>query len=148
MISDIANVKEAISNHVVVAASKLRSQSSLCNSICIFIQTNRFHRQEPQYKTAQEILFSEPTQNTFELLKASDKALKLMYKPKFRYHKAGVILSQLIVKTGNKIIGIKAEEQFSIQTDLFSSTFINNKQQYRRDKFIDVIDELKSKLGK
>ena len=148
MVSDIDNLKEAISNHVVVAASKLRSQSSLCNSICIFIQTNRFHIQEPQYKTAQEILFSEPTQNTFELLKASDKALKLIYKPKFRYHKAGVILSQLIVKTDNRMISVKAEEQFSIQTDLFSSTFINKKKQYRRDKFIDVIDEINSKLGK
>ena len=81
-------------------------------------------------------------------LKASHKALKLIYKPKFRYHKAGVILSQLIVKTDNKMIGIKEEKQFSIQTDLFSSTFINKKKQYRRAKFIDVIDEINSKLGK
>ena len=152
MISDFDNLKEAISNHVVVAASKLRSQSSLCNSICVFIQTNRFHIKEPQYKNSKEILFSEPMQNTFRLLKASDQALKLIYRSKFKYHKAGVILSQLVTKTNyqinNEMVNTTREEKFGIQPDLFSNTLNNRKKQNRGDRFIDLIDEINSKLGK
>ena len=152
MISDFDNLKEALSNHIVVAASKLRSQSSLCNSICIFLQTNRFRIKEPQYRNSKEILFSEPTQNTFRLLKASDKALKLIYRPKFKYHKVGVILSQLVTKVShpinNEMMNMMRQEKCDIQSDLFSNTFNNKKKLDRGDRFVDLIDEINSKLGK
>ena len=119
VVTDISELKEAISNHVVTAVKKLRSQRSLCGRICVFIQTNKFRVEELQYKNAYEISFSEPTQNTFKLLKASDQALKVIYRSKFKYQKAGVMLSQLI--NNNKSVDLLERPQFNIQSDLLSS---------------------------
>ena len=144
--ADISELKEAISNHVVTAVKKLRSQRSLCGCICVFIQTNKFRVQELQYKNAYEISFSEPTQNTFKLLKASDQALKVIYRSKFKYQKAGVMLSQLI--NNNKSVDLLERPQFNIQSDLFSSFMQDNKKEYKRAKFADVVDQINNKLGK
>ena len=146
VVTDISELKEAISNHVVTAVKKLRSQRSLCGRICVFIQTNKFRVEELQYKNAYEISFSEPTQNTFKLLKASDQALKVIYRSKFKYQKAGVMLSQLI--NNNKSVDLLERPQFNIQSDLLSSFMQDNKKEYKRAKFADVVDQINNKLGK
>ena len=146
VVTDISELKEAISNHVVTAVKKLRSQRSLCGRICVFIQTNKFRVEELQYKNAYEISFSEPTQNTFKLLKASDQALKVIYRSKFKYQKAGVMLSQLI--NNNKSVDLLERPQFNIQSDLLSSFMQDNKREYKRAKFADVVDQINNKLGK
>ena len=56
----------------------------------VFIQTNKFRVEELQYKNAYEISFSEPTQNTFKLLKASDQALKVIYRLNSNIKKQGL----------------------------------------------------------
>ena len=146
VVTDISELKEAISNHVVTAVKKLRSQRSLCGRICVFIQTNKFRVEELQYKNAYEISFSEPTQNTFKLLKASDQALKVIYRSKFKYQKAGVMLSQLV--NNSKSVDLLERPQFNIQSDLLSSFMQDNKKEYKRAKFADVVDQINNKLGK
>ena len=66
--------------------------------LCFYFQTNKFRVEELQYKNAYEISFRTNTKY-FKLLKASDQALKAIYRSKFKYQKAGVMLSQLINNT-------------------------------------------------
>ena len=57
--------------------------------------TNRFMPDEPQYHPMASISLPFPAQDGFTLAKAAQRGLDAVYKPEFRYQKAGVMLMGL-----------------------------------------------------
>ncbi|MGB0180883.1 MAG: Y-family DNA polymerase [Candidatus Puniceispirillales bacterium] len=96
LISDRDSIAEAAASYTARAAEKLRKQNSLASGIYVFIRTNRFRTQDPQYSNAALIRFDEPTANTSTLIAAATRAIHQLYRPGFRYHKAGVMLTDLV----------------------------------------------------
>ena len=47
--TQLSDLKERVSSFAVVCAEKLRRQNSCCNAIMVFIHTNGFKPEEPQY---------------------------------------------------------------------------------------------------
>ncbi|MDE5688255.1 MAG: DUF4113 domain-containing protein, partial [Paramuribaculum sp.] len=60
-----------------------------------FISTNRFHRYAPQYFNSAAVALLEPTDFPADIIKAADTALKRIYRPEFRYKKAGITISRI-----------------------------------------------------
>lgn len=96
LISDRDSIAEAATSYTARAAEKLRKQNSLASGIYVFIRTNRFRTQDPQYSNAALIRFDEPTADTSTLIAAATRAIHQLYRPGFRYHKAGVMLTDLV----------------------------------------------------
>jgi DNA polymerase V len=48
----LPELSEAIVSHVSRAAEKLRGQDGICNAIHVFIHTNPFREQDPQYSSS------------------------------------------------------------------------------------------------
>jgi DNA polymerase V len=96
LISDRDSIAEAAASYTARAAEKLRKQNSLASGIYVFIRTNRFRTQDPQYSNAALIRFDEPTADTSTLIAAATRAIHQLYRPGFRYHKAGVMLTDLV----------------------------------------------------
>ncbi|OUU44176.1 MAG: hypothetical protein CBC12_13525 [Candidatus Puniceispirillum sp. TMED52] len=96
LISDRSSIEEAAASYTARAAEKLRKQNSLATGIYVFIRTNRFRTQDPQYSNAALIQFDEPTADTSTLIAAATRAIQQLYRPGFRYHKAGVMLTDLV----------------------------------------------------
>ncbi len=90
--TDYDYLKERISTFTCICAEKLRSQQSLCQEITIFILTNRFRKDLPQYRKSIRIRIAASNSSIF-LTKTAVKALDTIYKPGYYYKKAGVILS-------------------------------------------------------
>lgn len=96
MQSDEAYISEAISTFASACGSKLRAQQSCANIIMVFIHTNPFRKDDPQYYPTRVVKLPAATNSSIELVKYARMALKQIYKPGLRYKKAGVILSGIV----------------------------------------------------
>ncbi len=94
-VSDWAGLKQAIASHGATAAAKLRRERRVAQSLQVFITTNRFRPQEPQYANSEAIGLPYPTHNTLTIVRAALGATERLYRPRYTYHKAGVMLMDL-----------------------------------------------------
>ncbi len=98
MTSDIEVLKQAISNHAARCSEKLRHQGSSANMICVFVETNRFKENEPQYHNYKVVKLPVATNITTEIINYAIIGLNAIYKANFRYKKVGVIVSGMVDK--------------------------------------------------
>lgn len=92
----IEELNEAIASFTCIAAEKARAQASLATGLQVFIQTNRFNKNTLQYRNHAEINFDTPSNDTAHLITIAKNLLAEIYKPGFKYKKAGVLLKGLI----------------------------------------------------
>lgn len=100
MTEDIEQLKVAVSNYAASCAEKLRAQNSFARFATVFITTNYFRKDLPQYSSSALVEFPEATDNTFEIVNSCTKALSQLYRRGFKYKKAGVVLSGIVPLSG------------------------------------------------
>jgi DNA polymerase V len=93
LVTSQAELAQSVATHVARAAEKLRAQNSTTGALTVFIQTNPFKQYEPQHHQSITIPLPDASDNTLTLTNAALAGLKQIYKPNFRYKKAGVILN-------------------------------------------------------
>lgn len=89
-------LSEAIATYATRAAEKLRAQRSICGHTSVWIETNRFKPDSPQYSNVISCSLPEPTAFTPMLIKYSLHLLKKIYRDGFGYKKAGVALLDIV----------------------------------------------------
>ncbi|ROL61006.1 Y-family DNA polymerase [Bacteroidetes/Chlorobi group bacterium ChocPot_Mid] len=90
------DVSQAVANYVTRAAVKLRKQRSAARILSVFLRTNPFKNEMPQYHNGVMVELPVPTDSTAELLEYATKGLVQIFKPEYKYHKAGVMLTGII----------------------------------------------------
>lgn len=95
MVTTLDALSEAVSTYMTRAAEKLRRQSSVCSAVYVFVQTNRFREQDPQYNRGLVVPLIHPSSDTRPLVSAALFGLKRIYRAGFQYKKAGVMLMEL-----------------------------------------------------
>ncbi|MFT3994835.1 MAG: Y-family DNA polymerase [Dysgonomonas sp.] len=125
-VSNIEDLKEAIAYYVSVCAEKLRKQRSCAVSLLVFIQTNSFREDLPQYFNNKTIDLLVPSNSTLEITKYALMALESIYRDGFEYKKAGVIITEIVPDSG-------------IQTNLF-----DNVDREKHTRLMKVVDNLNS----
>lgn len=93
--TDKEYIKERISTFAASCAEKLRKQQSTCTLVTVFIYTNRFQKEQPQYYKSINITLPFPTNSSIEIIKQAKKGLDVIFKMGYAYKKAGVIVSGL-----------------------------------------------------
>ncbi len=94
-ITDIDNLKERVSTFAVSCAEKLRKQKSHCNALMLFIHTNGFNKDQPQYSRSIVVKLPYATNSSIILSQFALKGLEAIYKKGFHFKKAGVIVMEL-----------------------------------------------------
>lgn len=94
----LESLREAVASYLGRAAEKLRRQHSVAGAVYVFVMTNRFKDDEPQYNGGITVPLSEATDDTRSLTAAALKGLVAIYRPGLRYKKAGVMLTILSAK--------------------------------------------------
>jgi DNA polymerase V len=92
MVLTLDELREAVSTYMTRAAEKLRHQGSVCGVVQVFVQTNQFRSQDPQYSNAITIPLTVSTSDTRRLIGAALYGLEQIYRPGYFYKKAGVVL--------------------------------------------------------
>jgi DNA polymerase V len=85
-------LEERISTFAVTCAEKLRLQKSCCNSVMVFIQTNRHRIELPQYNRNIVFNLPFPTNSSIEISNFALQALSIIFREGYEYKRAGVIV--------------------------------------------------------
>lgn len=128
MVTELADLEDALSHFVSNAARKLRDQNSVANMLQIFILTNRFRQDQEQYSPHLAIPLITPTANTMTLQKYALQGLKVIFKPGYHYKKAGGILSEI-------------SKASVYQTDMFASV-------PEKPELMQTLDRINQRYGK
>ena len=94
VVTEIDDLREAVSEFASRAAEKLRRQGGHTQQVLVFVRTSPF-RLDPQYSRSIVVPLVRPGADTTLLVEAAVAGLRCIYKPGFRYAKAGVMLLEL-----------------------------------------------------
>lgn len=131
MITDLDGLRTHVSNYAARCAEKLRQQGTVASIVGVFLNTNAFREDLPQYWNFQEMRLVTPSSSTITIVKAANEVLQKLYRPGYHYKKAGVI-----------VMGIGPNSP--IQQDLFDI----NAEQFEKMKRLDaVIDRINKVNG-
>jgi DNA polymerase V len=95
MVTELAVLKDALSTFVTNACTKLRAQNSHAAVIQVFLQTNRFRKDLPQYMPSLAVPLPYPTNDSLEVNRWADYLCERMFKDGYQYKKAGIMLSEI-----------------------------------------------------
>lgn len=91
-VKDIQSLQAAVTHHITSGAQKLREQNTVANMVAVFINTNRFRDDLPQYSNHKMLVLPKSTNDTITLNRAAQQLLKVIYRPGFEYKKSGIEL--------------------------------------------------------
>jgi DNA polymerase V len=94
-VTELADLKEAVSEFASRAGEKLRRQHGLANLVHVFVRTSPF-RPDPQYSGSIVVPLRPATADTTRIAEAALAGLAQLFKPGFLYAKAGVMLLDLL----------------------------------------------------
>lgn len=100
-VTELTDLKEAISMYAQDACKRLRDEGLLCGCLIAFVQSNPFDPNVPFYNKSITGSFSEPTDCAVDFVKAATRMLNDIYKEGIKYKKCGVVLTCLEPKSGH-----------------------------------------------
>ncbi|MDV4217624.1 Y-family DNA polymerase [Acinetobacter baumannii] len=100
-VTELTDLKEAISMYAQDACKRLRDEGLLCGCMIAFVQSNPFDPNVPFYNKSITGSFSEPTDCAIDFVKAATRMLNDIYKEGIKYKKCGVVLTGLEPKSGH-----------------------------------------------
>lgn len=127
----LTELKEAVALYVTIATEKLREGEQVASAIQVFIHTN-FHRQDQnQYSNSAATMLPNPTSHSPTIVKTAHRLLEQIYKPGYKYKKAGIILTKLMPKD-------------QIQLDFFKK----HEENPRHEAVMQTLDKINAKHGR
>ncbi len=126
MITDPEELSLRVSDFAAICARKLRDEGSVAGTIGVFLMSNRFRDDLEQYFPQDLEHFDIPTSNTPEIVAASLKIMKRIYREGIRYKKAGVIVMDI-------------QDARFVQPDLFDA---KKEERLRNDRISRIMDQV------
>jgi DNA polymerase V len=130
-VTSLSELQEAVSVYMSTAALKLREQGSVAATAHVYIHTNPHKSEEPQYSRGITIALAQATDDTMQLVAAVKAGLLRIYRPGYRYKKAGVMLADIT-------------PAHVIQTRLFADSAVAEKSL----KLMAAMDGINLRMGK
>lgn len=130
----LADLTEAVTEFASRAAEKVRKQHSLAAQIMVFIRTSPF-RQAAQYSRSVVVPLRRPCGDTGALVQAAVLGLQAIYRPGFKYAKAGVML-----------LGLQPDSVVQGELDWDDSDPLAH--QGDRSQLMTALDTLNGRFGK
>jgi len=125
----LEDLQQAVATFAQRACEKLRGRSLQAGGVWVFLHTNPFKPEAPQYHPSKAFNFVVPTADTRDVLMVAQGLAKAMWKPGYRYKKAGIGLLDLTASDVH-------------QGDLFSGVDPRSKA------LMDVMDRANAKFGR
>ena len=129
MITDLDGLRTHVSNFAARCTEKLRQQGTVASIVGVFLHTNAFREDLPQYWNFQEMRLITPTNSSIAIVKAANNVLQKLYRQDYHYKKAGVI-----------IMGIAPNAP--IQQDFFDITAEQIEKMRRLDAIVDRLNKV------
>ncbi len=125
----IEPLEEAVATFASRCAEKLRRQQSAASQLMVFIHTNAFRPELPQYAKNRVVSLPIPSNSSIDLVKYAVDALHAIFLKGYLYKKAGVVVTGLVPER-------------EIQQNLFSS-----REQEKQHKLMASLDAMNQRMG-
>ncbi len=126
-ITSFEEMSEAVALFATMISRRMREQRAAALSVAVFINTNSFREDLPQYCNSAERSLPEATNDTATIAKAALECLKAIYRDGFGYKRAGIFISE-------------STDERTFQKSLFSS----REERLRRRRLMQVVDDINS----
>ena len=121
------DLKERISTFSICCSEKLRSQKSNCNSIYVFVKSNRHQKNKSQYQNGIVMTLPYGSNSSITISKYAVEGLKKIYKRGIEYKKAVVIVLGLVPNSRVQL-NIFEKENSKYQILMKTLDFITKKE--------------------
>ena len=126
------SLAEAISSHCRRAYEKMRSQNLMTQHLSVFVQSNRFREDLPQYRNTIDFKLIHATDDLRHLTQIAKFCLRKIYKEGIYYQKVGVLMHHLVGKDNQ-------------QMDLFNQP--NDEALLKGEVIMSLFDAINHKFG-
>jgi DNA polymerase V len=130
LLTDKKDIQEALSNYASSCALKLRKQNSCARMIHVLLHTNVHRTQDKQYFRSIDLNLPVATNSSAEIIKYALKALDIIYKPGYKFKKAGIMVLDLVPEK-------------EVQSALF-----DNVDRGKNKKLMTALDDVNTSFGK
>ena len=127
MIQDRDELAARVSDFAAACARKLRKEGSVAGKVAVFLGTNRFREDLPQYWKSVSVNLPVPTDDTLEIVHYALTGLRSIFRTGYQYKKAGVIITEIT---------------YNVQHNLFDTV-----DRDKRDRLMNAIDSINGKHG-
>lgn len=128
-VAELAVVQDALSVFVANATAKLRAQDGQAALVQVFLQTNRFKPEHPQYNPSMAVPLPQPTNDSLVINRWVQYVAGLLWRDGYNYKKAGIMLGDISPVS-------------MIQGDLLEPAVISD------TRLMKAIDGLNSRFGR
>ncbi len=94
-VTEFNGLVQAVTEFATRASEKLRAQESRAGQVYVFIHTSPFRKQDKQYSQGTVVPLLRPSANTAEIIASALRGLRAIFRPGYRFAKAGVMLLDL-----------------------------------------------------
>ena len=129
-ITDAAQLREAVAHYTARAAERLRRRRMLARTLLVFIAASRFSGRDRPCHDTLSITLPEATDDTIRLTGQALRGVTAVHRPGFRYHRAGVLLLDLVPERGHQ-----------------PSLFGDATDRSRSERLMRTVDDLNRRLG-
>ena len=131
MLTNMGDIEEAIASHAASCGEKLRRQKSCASVMTVFVATNPFRPETPQYSNSISMTLPYATNDSSELIRTAKTGLKQIFREKHWYKKTGIIVCELTPEDNTQI-----------------NLFRNLKDDERQRKLMSALDTLNKSMGR
>ncbi len=124
-ITTFDDLSAAISIFAGNVGKRLRRNQICAVTVSVFIHTNHFRPDEPQYYNTFTVSLPEPTDDTLAITSAAVEALRRIFRRGFAYKKAGIMINEIVPKDSAQ-----------------PSLFIDADERAKRDRLMSVLDHI------
>ncbi|QPL44920.1 Y-family DNA polymerase [Halomonas sp. A40-4] len=128
------DLREALRQHAARSGEKLRKQGSVTSAVMVFIRTNPFRNDLPQYTNRVVISLERPTDDNREITAAAVQGLRRLWRKGYAYQKAGLMLLDLSPKA-NRQLTLAETPQTEADAE-------------RSERLMTTVDKLNRELGR
>jgi DNA polymerase V len=129
-LTDLGSVSEAVATFAARVGEKLRREGNCARLMHVFLVTNKFRKDQPQYFGSNVLELPVASQSTPELVSVALRGLRLLWREGYRYKKAGVMVTGVV-------------PAYAVQRDLFDS-----RPREADPRAMGVLDRLNQRFGR
>lgn len=129
MLTSMQDIRTHVANYAARCAEKIRRQHSVAGVVGVFIDTNHFREDLPQYGMFRTTVLPTPSNSTQTIVQAALECLKKAFIQGYQYKRAGVLLMDLCSDN-------------AIQTSLVDFDPVLYKKMQRIDEVVDKVNRI------
>jgi DNA polymerase V len=132
MLTKKEDVRERVETFGMYCSERLRKQNTCCKMVTVFVQTNRFRKDLPEYRNAVTKILPNPTNSSILIGRVVNELFEEIFKEGFYYKKAGVIVNDFVPED-QRLINLFEEDTQNQHLPVMKAMDAMNKK-YGKDK--------------